>query len=49
MQSVTIAVNLAKHVFELAVSLEQGKVTERRRMLRTQFERFWGLLTKRKK
>lgn len=42
MSSVTIAVDLAKHVFEVAVSAEQGRITERRRMSRTQFERFWS-------
>lgn len=42
MNSVTIAVDLAKHVFEVAVSTEAGRITERRRMSRTQFERFWS-------
>ena len=42
MNRVTIAVDLAKHVFEVAVSSEPGKVTERRRMSRAQFERFWS-------
>ena len=41
MSSVTIAVDLAKHVFEVAVSTGPGRITERRRMSRTQFERFW--------
>ncbi len=42
MNSVTIAVDLAKHVFELAVSPEPGRITERRRMSHSQFERFWA-------
>ncbi|MDP9351805.1 MAG: hypothetical protein M3P51_09745 [Chloroflexota bacterium] len=42
MNSVTIAVDLAKHVFEIALSPEPGRITERRRMSRTQFERYWS-------
>ncbi len=42
MNSVTIAVDLAKHVFEIALSPEPGRITERRCMSRTQFERFWS-------
>jgi len=42
MNSVTIAVDLAKHVFEVAVSAQPGRITERRRMSRPQFERFWS-------
>lgn len=41
MRSLTIAVDLAKHVFELALSNEPGTVLERRRLTRSQFERFW--------
>ncbi len=39
--NVTIAVDLAKNVFQLAVSNGAGRVTEHRRFTRTQFERFW--------
>lgn len=42
MSSVTIAVDLAKTVFELAVSNGAGRITERRRLSRAQFERFWS-------
>lgn len=42
MRSLTIAVDLAKHVFELAFSNEAGALLERRRLSRTQFERFWA-------
>ena len=41
MSSVTIAVDLAKHVFEAAVSTGAGRITERKRLSRSQFERFW--------
>ena len=41
MSSVIIAVDLAKHVFELAVSIRGGRITERKRLSRPQFERFW--------
>lgn len=41
MSSVTIAVDLAKNVFELAVSNAVGRITERKRLSRPQFERFW--------
>src|SRR5215472_16395565 len=40
MHSTTIAVDLAKSVFEVAVSLRPGKVSERRRLSRGQFSRF---------
>jgi transposase len=40
MQHTTIAVDLAKSVFELAVSERPGKVTERKRLSRGQFSRF---------
>jgi transposase len=42
MSRVTIAVDLSKHVFELAVSPTPGRITERRRLSRAQFERFWN-------
>jgi len=40
MHSTTIAVDLAKSVFEVAVSQRPGKVAERRRLSRGQFSRF---------
>lgn len=40
MKSTTIAVDLAKSVFEVAVSTRAGRVGERRRLSRTAFERF---------
>ena len=40
MQSTTIAVDLAKSVFEVAVSRRPGNVAERRRLSRGQFSRF---------
>lgn len=40
MQSTTIAVDLAKNVFEVAVSQRAGKVSDRRRLTRAQFTRF---------
>ena len=36
----TIGVDLAKNVFELAISDGRGKITGRRRLTRAQFERF---------
>lgn len=42
MSSLTIAVDLAKNVFELAVSNASGRITERKRLSRPQFERFWS-------
>lgn len=42
MSKVTIAVDLAKNVFEVAVSAAAGRIQERRRMSRTQFEHFWS-------
>ncbi|HEV2123160.1 MAG TPA: IS110 family transposase [Chloroflexota bacterium] len=38
---VTVAVDLAKTVFQVVVADERGKITERRRLTRPQFERFW--------
>ncbi len=42
MQHTTIAVDLAKSVFELAVSDRPGQVSERHRLSRTRFERFFA-------
>ena len=44
MESTTVAVDLAKSVFEVAVANERGQITERKRFGRTAFMRF---LTKR--
>ena len=44
MESTTVAVDLAKSVFEVAVANERGQITERKRFGRTSFMRF---LTKR--
>ena len=41
MGNVTIAVDLAKDVFEVAVAKPSGKIIERKRLTRAQFERFW--------
>jgi transposase len=41
MSSLTLAVDLAKNVFEIAVSPRPGQVTERHRLNRAKFERFW--------
>jgi transposase len=41
MSSVTIAVDLAKNVFEIAVSARPGQIGERHRLTRAKFERFW--------
>ena len=45
MESTTVAVDLAKSVFEVAVANERGQITERKRFGRTAFMRF---LTKRR-
>jgi transposase len=42
MSSVTIAVDIAKNAFEIAVATSAGRIQERRRMSRPQFERFWS-------
>jgi transposase len=42
MSNVTIAVDTAKNVFEIAISAAAGQIRERRRMTRHQFERFWS-------
>jgi transposase len=41
MSTVTIAVDLAKTVFEVAVSGRAGTIRERKRLSRSQFEQFW--------
>jgi transposase len=42
MFTVTIAVDLAKNVFEIAVAGRAGTIKERKRLSRPQFEEFWG-------
>jgi transposase len=42
MPNVMIAGDLAKEVFEVAVSASAGRINERRRLSRLQFERFWS-------
>ena len=42
MNTLTVSVDLAKHVFEIAVSAPRGKICERKRLSRLQFERFWS-------
>jgi hypothetical protein len=41
MHTVTIAVDLAKNVFELAIATRPGSSPKRRRLSRPQFETFW--------
>jgi transposase len=41
MSKLTIAVDLAKDVFEIAVAKPSGRILERKRLTRPQFERFW--------
>lgn len=41
MFSVTIAVDLAKNVFEIAVASQAGRITERKRLSRGQFKQLW--------
>jgi transposase len=43
MSNLRIAVDLAKHVFEVAVAKPSGKLVERKRLTRAQFEHFWKL------
>jgi transposase len=45
MSTVTIAVDLAKNVFEVAVAARTGTVRERRRLTRAQYLQFWGQRT----
>lgn len=40
MKATTIGVDLAKSVFQLAISTEAGKISQQRRLSRAQFERF---------
>lgn len=42
MSTLTIAVDLAKNVFEIAIANASGSVIERKRLTRPQFERFWS-------
>jgi transposase len=42
MNPITIAVDLAKTVFELAITDEQGRIAERKRLLREAFARFFA-------
>lgn len=42
MSTVTIAVDLAKNVFEIAAAGRAGTIRERKRVSRPQFEQFWG-------
>jgi len=42
MSTLTIAVDLAKNVFEIAVAKETGTIIGRKRLTRFQFERFWS-------
>jgi transposase len=42
MSTVTIAVDLAKNVFEIAVAGRAGTIRQRKRLSRPQFEQFWG-------
>ena len=43
MGKLTIAVDLSKDVFEVAVATSAGKIVERKRLTRPQFERFWSM------
>lgn len=43
MNATTVAVYLAKNVFELAVADAQWKVTERARLTRGQFQRWFPI------
>ena len=44
MDATTVAVDLAKDVFELAMAKRTGRIVERKRLTRSQFERFVGAL-----
>ena len=44
MDATTVAVDLAKDVFELAMANRTGRIVERKRLTRSQFERFVGAL-----
>jgi hypothetical protein len=41
MSTLTIAVDLARNVFEIAISPRPGFIQERKRLTRLQFEQFW--------
>jgi len=43
MFTVTIAVDLAKHAFEIAVAARSGRIQDRKRLSRPQFEQFWAM------
>ena len=45
MDATTVAVDLAKDVFEVALANRAGRVVERKRLTRAQFERFIERLT----
>src|SRR5688572_19922388 len=45
MSTHTIALDLAKNVFEVAISCKPGSIRERKRLNRAQFEEFWSLRT----
>jgi transposase len=45
MSTHTIAVDLAKNVFKIAVSCKPGSIRQRKRLNRAQFEDFWSLRT----
>jgi transposase len=45
MSTVTIAVDLAKNVFEIAITSRAGTVRQRKRLSRPQFEAFWASQT----
>jgi transposase len=45
MNTTTVAVDLAKDVFEVACANRAGRVVERKRLTRRQFERFLDTLT----
>jgi len=42
MNAITVAVDLAKTVFELAITDEQGRLVERKRLSREGFARFFA-------
>jgi hypothetical protein len=42
MSTVTIAVDLAKHVFEIAIAVRPGRIQQRKQLSRPQFEQFWA-------
>lgn len=44
MDATTVAVDLAKNIFEVACANRAGRVVERKRLTRQQFERFLATL-----